>query len=664
MPSGKPVDAWKEGVPPRERSPTLEIVLSGRLFRFDEAAYAEAVPARRRSVDAALDRVMLSLCQETPIPAVLRAVAAIGGGWSLLRNRAALMLTWTLLSGDPGTLARSRLALLLIVLGLMDVRCGTESVFRRFLLALTGVRPDAGAQLGDPPDLLTFVLFRLLRNQQMRAVLTPATIALLIAHSRLARAEFNVAVPLAALRPADRPGYRDVSWHLLLRLGIFLRGAVDPENLVLMDLVRTVIADGVAAGFRDRSGRHRGILDRARRTSRGIAAIEHQVAFEDDPEGFRSRRRDLPQLFRRVRPPERTEVVLAGDGSEVFGYARSVTTGQVVGIERDELTAPLRGSRDRYRWNNEPVLRTRLAGAVVSPYGLVVLDDDAILDTEFANLPNRSGTAVDRYQLGAYPELVLTGDRSAVLNDFPRIEIADGALLSGLPNMENYGHFILNGTSKFPLLCDPREAGASVIVPCRRAPFHDAIIDYCGLDPARFVFSGGTHGIAAERLDVFSEAPMGKWPYNLLAALRAGLPRSPRGDGPRRIYLGRPDTARRALVNEDALTGLLAEFGFEAVCPEVLPFNEQVALLEGADVIVAPHGSALATLMFCHGAKRVVEVETKTSYRMTLYNFLNHQAIRVPSHVARPKPGISVERLAYAVDLDAARSAVAWAVGG
>jgi len=465
---------------------------------------------------------------------------------------------------------------------------------------------------------------------------------------------------LSELRTADRAGYGDVSWSLALRLGLFLSGTCGSDNVFKRDLVQTV----VASGYRDPGSVPAGLIERAARWSDRMKFVGLQVAFEDDPADFRSRHSASPNLFRHVRPPERADIVLDSDGSEFIGYERSATTGEVVGVERDELTAPLRRSRGRRRWNNEPVRRARLADATVTPLGLVLFGKDSILDFEFANLPNRSGSPIDGHQVGSHRELILSSDRSAVLSPFPVRDIDRGALLSGLPNMANYGHFIFNGVSKFPLLRAGSGAGGSVVVPGERESFHDAIIAYCGLNPASFIFTEARQGIRAGCLDVYSEAPMGKWPYNLLAALRAELPQPPPGDGPRRIFLARPETARCSLTNEAALIDLLAGFGFAVVRPELLPFSEQVAALEAAEVIVAPHGSALATLMFCHGTKRIVEIETKTSYRMALYNFLNHQAIRVPALHPDVPDGTLGEYLPYAVDLDIARAAVAWAVGG
>ncbi|EDP62666.1 hypothetical protein BAL199_22697 [alpha proteobacterium BAL199] len=236
--------------------------------------------------------------------------------------------------------------------------------------------------------------------------------------------------------------------------------------------------------------------------------------------------------------------------------------------------------------------------------------------------------------------------------------------------MGNFGHFILNGVSKFPVITAKLGADWDVVVPGKRSPFHDAIIDYCYLDPARFVFTEGVRGVRARRLDVIGETPMGMWPYNLLASLRAKLPRIRSTGVGRRIYLGRPDGARRSLANEESLLALLSEFDFEIVRPELLPFREQVAALQSADTIVAPHGSALLTLVFCHGTKRIVEIETKTSYRMALYNFLGHEAVRLTSKAIsvasttaeNPFAHDYLDKVSYQVDLVSAREAIAWAV--
>jgi capsular polysaccharide biosynthesis protein len=79
------------------------------------------------------------------------------------------------------------------------------------------------------------------------------------------------------------------------------------------------------------------------------------------------------------------------------------------------------------------------------------------------------------------------------------------------------------------------------------------------------------------------------------------------GGGGRRIYISRAGVALRRVKNETALVEMLSRYGFESHDPGRIPFSEQAALFQSADVIVAPHGAALANLMFCRPGTRVLE---------------------------------------------------------
>jgi len=66
-----------------------------------------------------------------------------------------------------------------------------------------------------------------------------------------------------------------------------------------------------------------------------------------------------------------------------------------------------------------------------------------------------------------------------------------------------------------------------------------------------------------------------------------------------RLYLARPKDARngRAIGNEDDVIATLEEYGFTAVYPEKYTIFEQAALFAQADVIVAPHGAAMTSIV-------------------------------------------------------------------
>jgi Glycosyltransferase 61 len=73
----------------------------------------------------------------------------------------------------------------------------------------------------------------------------------------------------------------------------------------------------------------------------------------------------------------------------------------------------------------------------------------------------------------------------------------------------------------------------------------------------------------------------------------------PQRTGPgRAIYLSRRNSTWGLVVNELQVETALAEIGVETVLLERMTFSEQVACMQGADVIVAPTGSALNSVIF------------------------------------------------------------------
>jgi capsular polysaccharide biosynthesis protein/SAM-dependent methyltransferase len=71
---------------------------------------------------------------------------------------------------------------------------------------------------------------------------------------------------------------------------------------------------------------------------------------------------------------------------------------------------------------------------------------------------------------------------------------------------------------------------------------------------------------------------------------RAGVPARP---GPEKVFLARPPSGWRRLVNQAEIEEIAAARGFAVVRPEALDFAGQVNLMREARLIVAPEGSAL-----------------------------------------------------------------------
>jgi hypothetical protein len=83
----------------------------------------------------------------------------------------------------------------------------------------------------------------------------------------------------------------------------------------------------------------------------------------------------------------------------------------------------------------------------------------------------------------------------------------------------------------------------------------------------------------------------------------------------RRLYLSRARAAVRRIANEKEISEVLRQHDFEILEAETLSFREQAELFANASVIVAPHGAALANIVFCQPGTRVVEISTRAGYR-------------------------------------------------
>jgi len=83
----------------------------------------------------------------------------------------------------------------------------------------------------------------------------------------------------------------------------------------------------------------------------------------------------------------------------------------------------------------------------------------------------------------------------------------------------------------------------------------------------------------------------------------------------RSLFLSRAGAAVRRIANENEILEILRERNFEIFEPENLSWREQADLFASASVIVAPHGAALANIVFCQPGTRVVEISTRAGYR-------------------------------------------------
>jgi capsular polysaccharide biosynthesis protein len=62
------------------------------------------------------------------------------------------------------------------------------------------------------------------------------------------------------------------------------------------------------------------------------------------------------------------------------------------------------------------------------------------------------------------------------------------------------------------------------------------------------------------------------------------------------------------VLNEEKVIQFLEKSGFYSVNLETMSVVEQASLLAQAEVIIAPHGSALSNLVFCEPGTKIIEI--------------------------------------------------------
>jgi hypothetical protein len=78
-----------------------------------------------------------------------------------------------------------------------------------------------------------------------------------------------------------------------------------------------------------------------------------------------------------------------------------------------------------------------------------------------------------------------------------------------------------------------------------------------------------------------------------------------------RIYISRPQTTGRQVINEDDVLEALKPFGFVAYILENMSFADQVRLFSQAEIVVAPHGAGLTNMIF---AQNLIVIDLFGSY--------------------------------------------------
>jgi hypothetical protein len=186
-----------------------------------------------------------------------------------------------------------------------------------------------------------------------------------------------------------------------------------------------------------------------------------------------------------------------------------------------------------------------------------------------------------------------------------------GTTLSMLaPHASLYYHWLIDVAPRAAMVLDriPGHELHHVLVPPRLERFHLDLLDVLEIDPERRVKASEV-AYRCERVICTTEANTGGFVrVSAARALRHAFGLVDAGAGSARLYVGRNDASGRRVVNEGEVVAMLERYGFEATTMADRSMREQAARFASAEIIVAPHGGALANLVFAPERSALIEL--------------------------------------------------------
>ncbi len=248
---------------------------------------------------------------------------------------------------------------------------------------------------------------------------------------------------------------------------------------------------------------------------------------------------------------------------------------------------------------------------------LAELDDAELLIADGAvSVWTADGSPQPELSVGSPAGLVRTvlDRRRAGGEAVDELRLERAALISDMFPAPNLCHFLLDQATRLALYAASGiDLDGTVIVgPDLVRPYQRAIARRLGA--RRYLGTAGYGRVRVRRLAVLSNCHHLRHSAHLGADWAVAAVRRAFADvretkpAPRRLLVSRADAATRRLINEDAMLALLRPLGFERIVPGDLSLTDQVRAFAAATHVVAPHGAALANIVFCAPGSQVLEI--------------------------------------------------------
>jgi hypothetical protein len=207
----------------------------------------------------------------------------------------------------------------------------------------------------------------------------------------------------------------------------------------------------------------------------------------------------------------------------------------------------------------------------------------------------------------------------------------------------NYYHWLID---LLPRVCLIRSADGGfasfqhLLINGSQADYEETSLRAFGVPPEKILYVDSRDHFQIREATIPSMDHLSRviapWKIETLRAVRDSLPNQPTARSCR-LYVSRKRAAVRRVINESELEKILRAAGFTSVELESCSWTDQVAMFSEAEVVLAPHGAALANIAFCQRGALLAEINTRAGYRDYYLHLAASAGVRYRFIEAQPR---------------------------
>lgn len=203
-------------------------------------------------------------------------------------------------------------------------------------------------------------------------------------------------------------------------------------------------------------------------------------------------------------------------------------------------------------------------------------------------------------------QMNLVGLASVVKNRVHRLEDREDYYFLFNPWGTGYYHWITEVAIKYLVHEDQIRRG-TILLPENYPDFVADFLSLLGFTEYREL----KDNTFVKRLSVITNPNTNHYDLRHISLFRdrlMGLVAHDNNSGSRRLYVSRKFARGRKVTNEEEVSELLSNYGFESLYLEKVPFREQIKIFSECDILVSIHGAGLTNAILAPRSAKVIEL--------------------------------------------------------